>query len=120
MARIMLVDDTAFVRKGLRRIFEEYGYEIVAEATNGKEALQLYKQHKPDVVTLDITMPEMDGISTLKELKKLDLKAKVVMCTTFGRKDKIIEAIQSGASDYIIKPYQKERVLEAIEKQLDR
>lgn len=116
MLKIMLVDDTVFVRMGLRKILEERGYHVVAEASNGREALRMYQQFKPDLVTLDITMPVMDGMATLKEIIKMDKTAKIIMCSTTGRKDKVIEAVRSGAVDYIVKPYHKDRVLEAIEK----
>lgn len=118
MAKILLVDDTIFVRTGLKKILEDMGNEIVAEASNGREAVRLFLQHKPDLVTLDITMPEMDGITALKEIKKIDQHARVIMCTTLGRKDKVVEAVAAGASDFIIKPYLKERVIDAVEKQV--
>lgn len=116
--RILITDDALFMRVTLKNILTQNGYEVVGEAQNGKESVELYKSLKPDLVTMDITMPEMDGITALKEIKSIDGEAKVVMCTAMGQKNMVIEAIQAGAKDFIVKPFQPERVLEAVNKLL--
>ena len=113
-ARIMLVDDAAFMRLMLKDILTKNGFEICAEAENGKKALEKYVEFKPDLVLLDITMPELDGIETVKRLMKVDSNAKVIMCSAMGQQSMVIEAIQSGAKDFIVKPFQAERIIEAI------
>lgn len=114
--RVLIVDDAAFMRMMLRDILSKNGFEIVGEAENGKIAVQMYEELKPDVVTMDITMPEMDGISAVKEIKKVDPNAKIVMCSAMGQQAMVIEAIQAGARDFIVKPFQADRVLEAVRK----
>lgn len=116
--RILITDDALFMRVTLKNILTEHGYEVVGEAQNGAEAVKLYSELKPDLVTMDITMPEMDGIQALKAIKAEDGGAKVVMCTAMGQKSMVVEAIQSGASDFIVKPFQPDRVLEAVGKLL--
>ncbi len=118
MPKILITDDAAFMRMMLKDILTQGGYEIVGEAANGVEACDLYKQLKPDLVTMDITMPQMDGITALKEIMKEDPDAKVVMCSAMGQQAMVIEAIQSGAKDFIVKPFQAQRVLEAVKKLL--
>ena len=117
-ARIMIVDDAAFMRKRIRNILVKEGYEVVAESSNGREAVENYQEFKPELVTMDITMPEMDGIAALKEIRALDPDAKVVMCTAMGQKNMVVEAIQAGAKDFIVKPFQPDRVVEALQKLL--
>lgn len=114
MARILITDDAAFMRAMLRNVLEGDGYTIVAEAVNGVEAVNLYKQHRPDLVTMDITMPEMDGLTALAEIRRMDPQAKVIMCSAMGQQKVVVDAIRSGAKDFMVKPFQKERVLEAI------
>ncbi|HAY14829.1 MAG TPA: response regulator [Fimbriimonadaceae bacterium] len=114
--RILITDDALFMRVTLKKILTEAGYDVVGEATNGAEAVKLYEQLKPDVVTMDITMPEMDGIQALKEIKKIDANARVIMCTAMGQKTMVIDAVQSGAKDFIVKPFQPDRVIEALSK----
>lgn len=114
--RILITDDALFMRVTLKNILTQNGYEVCGEAANGEESVKLYQELKPDLVTMDITMPEMDGITALKEIKKIDPQANVVMCTAMGQKNMVVEAIQSGAKDFIVKPFQPERVLEAIKK----
>lgn len=114
--RILITDDALFMRVTLKNILTQNGYEVVGEATNGAEAVNLYNSLKPDLVTMDITMPEMDGISALKAIKAADPGAVIVMCTAMGQKNMVVEAIQSGAKDFIVKPFQPERVLDAIGK----
>jgi len=116
MARIMVVDDAAFLRAMLKDILIKAGHEVVFEAENGLEAVEKYKAVRPDLVTMDITMPVMEGVEAVKEIRKLDPGANIVMCSAMGQKNLIIEAIQSGAKDFIVKPFQSNRVLEAINK----
>jgi len=114
--RVMVVDDAAFMRMMIKDILTKNGYEVVGEAENGLKALEKYQELKPDLTTMDITMPEMDGISAVKEIKKIDPGAKVIMCSAMGQQAMVIEAIQSGARDFIVKPFQPDRVLEAVRK----
>ncbi|WP_426447079.1 response regulator [Paenibacillus sp. S-38] len=116
--RILIVDDAAFMRMMIRDILSKNGYEVVGEANDGAQALEKFKELKPDLVTMDITMPEMDGIQALKEIKKLDGAAKVIMCSAMGQQAMVIDAIQAGAKDFIVKPFQADRVIEAIKKTL--
>ncbi|WP_273125558.1 response regulator [Bacillus weihaiensis] len=116
--KIMIVDDAAFMRMMIKDILTKNGYEVVAEAADGSQAVEKYKEHQPDLVTMDITMPEMDGIAALKEIKKLNGNAKVIMCSAMGQQAMVIDAIQAGAKDFIVKPFQADRVLEAIGKTL--
>lgn len=99
-----------------QRYFNENGYEVVAEAADGQQAVELFKEHTPDLVTMDITMPEMDGITALKEIKNIKSDAKVIMCSAMGQQAMVIDAIQAGAKDFIVKPFQADRVVEAISK----
>ncbi|WP_192894659.1 response regulator [Paenibacillus contaminans] len=114
----MVVDDAVFMRTMMKEILKSEGFEIVAEAANGEEAVQLYKQVKPDVVTMDITMPEMDGVDALAAIKKIDPQAKVIMCSAMGQQEMVIRAIRAGAMDFIVKPIQKDRVIAAVKKVL--
>jgi two-component system chemotaxis response regulator CheY len=117
--RVLIVDDAAFMRMMLKDILNKNGYDVCGEACNGNEALAKYKELKPDLVTLDITMPEKDGISALKDIIAFDSNAKCVMCSAMGQQAMVIEAIQSGAKDFIVKPFQADRVLESIRKGLN-
>ena len=117
MANILIVDDALFMRKILSDILSEEGHKIVGEAENAKEAIELYKKHKPDIVTMDIIMPEIDGIDTLKAIKQIlksDKKAKIVIVSAMGQQDMVVESIQAGAKDFIVKPFQRSRIIEAI------
>jgi two-component system chemotaxis response regulator CheY len=116
--KVLIVDDAAFMRMMLRDILSKNGFEVVGEADNGRVAVQMYNDLKPDVVTMDITMPEMDGIAAVKEIKAADPAAKVVMVSAMGQQAMVIEAIRSGAADFIVKPFQPDRVLEALGKAL--
>lgn len=118
MARVLIVDDAAFMRMMIKDILEKNGYEIVGEASNGLKAVELYKAENPDVVTMDITMPDMDGIEAVKAIKGFDPAAKIIMCSAMGQQTMVMDAIRSGARDFIVKPFQAERVLEAIRKAL--
>ena len=112
MARILIVDDAMFMRQSLNMIITGLGHEVVAMAENGFEAVKLYDKHKPDLVTLDITMPQMDGIEALKQIREKDPQAKVLMVSAMGQESTVIKAIQTGAMGFVVKPFQKE-VIEA-------
>ena len=114
MAKILIVDDSRTSRKILRGILEEFGHEVIGEAENGEEGYLKYKENKPDVVTMDITMPKMDGLECLKVIKHFDAEAKVVMVTAAGQKDKMMDAIKNGASEFVTKPFDKEEIKKAI------
>jgi len=116
--RILVVDDAAFMRMFLKNILTEGGYEVIGEATNGKEAIEKYKELKPDLVTMDITMPEMDGIQAIKEIRKSFADANIIVCSAMGQQAMVIESIQAGAKDFIVKPFQQSRVIEAVTKAL--
>lgn len=119
MARLMVVDDSIFMRLMIKNILLELGHEIVAEASNGLEAISLFLQHSPDIITLDITMPEMDGITALKEIKSYKSDSKIIMVSAMGQQSFVIEAITLGARDFIVKPFDKDRVAEAVKKVLN-
>jgi two-component system chemotaxis response regulator CheY len=116
MARILVVDDAAFMRRMVIDVLQSGGHEVVGEGANGNEALTRYQELRPDVMTLDITMPEKDGLTALRELIALDPAAKVVMCSALTQESKVLEAVKAGAKDFIAKPFQAQRVLTAIEK----
>ena len=116
--RILIVDDAAFMRMMIKDILTKNNFEVVGEAADGVQAVEKYLELKPDLVTMDITMPEMDGITALKEIKKINPGAKVIMCSAMGQQAMVIDAIQAGAKDFIVKPFQADRVLEAISKTL--
>ena len=113
---ILICDDAAFMRMMIKDILTKNGYNIAGEAENGLKAVEKYNETKPDLVLMDITMPEMDGIQALKKIKEADANACVIMCSAMGQQAMVIEAIQSGAKDFIVKPFQAERVLEAVKK----
>jgi two-component system chemotaxis response regulator CheY len=113
---ILICDDAAFMRMMIKDILTKNGYEIVAEAENGAIAVEKYPDTKPDLVLMDITMPELDGIGALKQIKAADPNAKVIMCSAMGQQAMVIESIQAGAKDFIVKPFQADRVLEAVRK----
>ncbi|HZG83109.1 MAG TPA: response regulator, partial [Brevibacillus sp.] len=116
--KVLIVDDAAFMRMMIKEILSKNGYTVVGEASDGAQAVEKYKELGPDLVTMDITMPEMDGIAALKEIKKMDPNARVIMCSAMGQQAMVIDAIQAGAKDFIVKPFQADRVLEAIKKTL--
>ncbi|MBP2650224.1 MAG: response regulator receiver protein [Firmicutes bacterium] len=116
--RVLIVDDAAFMRMMIKDILSKNGFEIVGEAENGAKAVEKWQELRPDLTTMDITMPEMDGITAVKKIKGIDPNAKVIMCSAMGQQAMVIEAIQSGAKDFIVKPFQPDRVLEAIRKVL--
>ncbi|GGA62989.1 response regulator [Ornithinibacillus halotolerans] len=117
--RILIVDDAAFMRMMIKDILTKSGFNVIGEAQDGAHAVQLYQELLPDLVTMDITMPEMDGITALKKIKEINPNAKVIMCSAMGQQAMVIDAIQAGAKDFIVKPFQADRVIEAIQKALD-
>jgi len=116
MKRVLIVDDAAFMRYALRTILEKNGFEVVDEAENGAVGVRKYKECNPDLVTMDITMPEMDGIQALKEIRKSDPNAKVVMVSALGQESHIKEAITLGAKYFIVKPFKEDKVIEILKK----
>lgn len=117
-ATIMIVDDAAFMRMMLKDILSKNGFTVVGEAENGLMAVEKYRELQPNLTIMDITMPEMDGLQAVKEIRKQDAKARIIMCSAMGQQSMVIEAIQSGAKDFVVKPFQAERVVEAVTKAL--
>ena len=115
---ILIVDDAAFMRMMVKDILVKNGFQVLGEAENGTKAIEKYKELSPDLVIMDITMPEVDGIQAVKEIKKINPNAKIVMCSAMGQQAMVIEAIQAGAKDFIVKPFQADRVVEAVRKVL--
>jgi two-component system chemotaxis response regulator CheY len=118
MSRVLIADDAAFMRMMIKNILTEAGYEVVGEAENGQVAVAKYEELRPDLTTMDITMPEMDGVSALRKIREADPAARIVMCSAMGQQAMVIESIQAGAKDFIVKPFERDRVLEAVEKAL--
>ena len=122
--KVLIVDDAMFMRNMIAEIFngkkyKEEDYQVVAEAENGIEAVEKYKEHNPDIVTMDIVMPEMTGIEALKEIMGLDSGANVIMCSALGQDSLVMEALDAGAKDFIVKPFQPEKVLDVVTRILD-
>jgi len=113
---ILIVDDAAFMRINLKNILEKAGYEVVGQAENGKESIKKYKDLEPNLVTMDITMPEMDGIEAVKKIREINSEANIIMCSAMGQQSMVVEAIEAGAKDFIVKPFDDDRVIEAVEK----
>lgn len=113
--RVLVVDDAVFMRTVLKKMLEEEGYEVCGEAGNGLDAIKQAKELQPDVVTLDITMPEMDGVTALPQIIEVAPQSKVIMCSAMGQQPMVVDAIKNGAKDFIVKPFQKARVMQAIE-----
>jgi two-component system, chemotaxis family, chemotaxis protein CheY len=118
MARVLVVDDAAFMRKVVSDALASGGHEVVGEAGNGNEAVQRYQELKPELTTLDITMPEKDGLAALAEIMTINPSARVLMCSALGQESKVIESIKLGAKDFVVKPFQPPRLLEAVGKAL--
>ncbi|MGH2859961.1 MAG: response regulator [Solirubrobacteraceae bacterium] len=118
MARVLIVDDAAFMRKLLTDALTNGGHEVVGEAGNGNEAVTRWQELRPELTTLDITMPEKDGLTALAEIMAIDPSAKIIMCSALGQEGKVLEAVKLGAKDFVVKPFQPPRVLEAVEKAL--
>ncbi|MFY9176245.1 MAG: response regulator [Caldicoprobacterales bacterium] len=116
--KILIVDDAAFMRMMIKDILTKNGYTVVGEAENGAKAIEKYKELKPDLVIMDITMPEVDGIQAVRGIKQIDENANIIMCSAMGQQAMVIESIQAGAKDFIVKPFQADRVLEAVRKVL--
>ena len=117
-ATIMIVDDAAFMRMMLKDVLVKNGFSVVGEIENGAVAVEKYKELQPNLTIMDITMPEMDGLQAVKEIRKQDSQARIIMCSAMGQQAMVIEAIQSGAKDFIVKPFQADRVVEAVTKAL--
>ena len=118
MAKILVVDDAEFLRLRISKILTEGGHEVL-EAENGVQAINKYQSEAPDIILMDITMPEMDGLTALKEIRSQDPKAKIVMLTALGQESIVLEAIKSGAKDFVVKPFERDRVMSAINKLLN-
>lgn len=117
-ARILIVDDATFMRMVFRRILEAAGFEILGEAANGKEAVEMYEQLEPDLVTLDMVMPGMGGMEALQAIRAKDPQAKVVIVSAVDQRENLLEAIRSGATEYIVKPFNEQQVLKAANRAL--
>ena len=115
MAKIMVVDDAAFMRMMVKNALAQGGYTDVSEAADGNEAVQMYAEQKPQLVLMDITMPNMDGLEALKKIRESDSSAQVVMCSAMGQESMVIEAIKAGAKDFIVKPFKPERILSTVD-----
>lgn len=113
---ILVIDDTAFMRTTLRRMLEENGFFVAGEAENGEQAVEKYKELKPDLVTMDITMPVKNGIDATKEIMEYDPEARIVVVSAMGQKSVVIDALNAGAKDFIVKPFRPDRVIEALQK----
>jgi len=114
----LIVDDAAFMRMMIKDIVVKNDFNVVGEAQNGKEAVEMYLKSNPDIVTMDITMPEKDGISAVKDIMAIDPAARIIMCSAMGQQGLVMEAIKAGACDFLVKPFKSERVVQAIEKAL--
>lgn len=114
--KVLIVDDAAFMRHLLKGILEAAGYQVAGEASNGNEAMNKYKELKPDIVTMDITMPDMNGLDAVKAIRGIDANAKIIMCSAMGQKALVLEAVQNGAVDFIVKPFNDQKVIETIRK----
>ncbi len=113
---VLIVDDSNTMRKIMASIFEELGHRVIAEANNGRKAVEMYKEFSPDLVTMDIQMPDINGVDAIKRIRNIDKKAKIIMITAQGQKETVLEAIKSGAKDYVLKPITKEKIKESLKK----
>ena len=114
MLKILVVDDSLIIRKKVTKLVEKLGHEVLYDAKNGQDALDSYTKNKPDLVTMDITMPDMDGITAVKEIMKIDANAKIIMVTSHGQEDMVIKSIQAGAVGYMLKPVTEDKLATAI------
>ena len=120
MARVLIADDASFMRQMIREIIEPEGYEVVGEATNGVEAVEKYQELHPDVVTMDIVMPKRSGIDAVKGILAQDGAARIIMCSALGQETLVMEALQAGAKDFIVKPFKPDSVLATLKKTLEK
>ena len=120
MANILIVDDAAFMRMMIKDTLKSSGYENIIEAADGEQAIQTYKNEKPDLVIMDITMPNKNGLDALKEIRKMDPNAVIVMCSAMGQESMVVEAIRNGAKDFIVKPFKSERIIKTVQSIIDR
>jgi two-component system chemotaxis response regulator CheY len=118
MARVLVVDDAAFMRKMVTDALSQGGHDVIGEAADGVEAVDRWQELRPDLTTLDITMPEKDGLAALREIISIDPTAKVIMCSALGQERKVLESIKLGAKDFVVKPFKPDRVLDAVSKAL--
>lgn len=118
MAKVLIIDDASFMRLSLKSMLERNGFEVVGEAENGEIGVVKYKEVKPDIVTMDVTMPKMDGVQTLKLIREYDPKARVVMVTAMGQEQIVKQAVLSGAKSFIVKPFKEDRLVETLKKVL--
>ena len=116
MSTVLIVDDAAFMRLNLKNIMNDTDLEVVGEAENGKESIKKYKELKPDLVTMDITMPEMNGIEALKKIKEIDSEANVIVCSAMGQQKMVVQAVEAGAKDFVVKPFDENRIKNALNK----
>jgi two-component system, chemotaxis family, chemotaxis protein CheY len=116
MKRLLVVDDALFMRKMICGVAVEAGWQVVAEASNGAEAVLLYQQHRPDLVTMDLVMPVMGGLEALRQIRAVDPRAQVVVVTALDQKQSLMDSIRDGAIDFIVKPFERERVLALLTK----
>jgi len=114
MRKVLIVDDALFIRLTLKKMLEKYNFQVVGEAGNGIEAIKLYKELKPDIVTMDVTMPEMDGLEAVQMIRNIDGQAKIVMVSAMGQRTMVVKAIESGASGFIVKPFNEAHVVETL------
>lgn len=116
MAKILIADDAIFMRITLKNLLTDHGFEVVAEAENGAEAVDLYKAHNPDIVTMDITMPQMDGLTAVRKIMEFNPKAKIIIVSAMGQHALVTDALLAGAKDFIVKPFNTQRVVDSINK----
>jgi two-component system chemotaxis response regulator CheY len=118
MARVLVVDDAAFMRRVVSDALNGGGHEVIGEASSGAEAVARYMELRPELTTLDITMPDMDGLTALRQIISIDPSARIIMCSALGQENKVLEAIKAGAKDFVVKPFKADRVLDAVGKAL--
>jgi Response regulator receiver domain. len=120
MANIMIVDDSNFMRMTLRKVIEKLGHQVAGEATTGREAVELFELLRPDLVFMDITMPDLNGIDAVKAIREKYPHAKIVMCSAMGQQKLVVDAIEAGAKDFIVKPFEESRIIETIHRLLEQ
>jgi two-component system chemotaxis response regulator CheY len=115
-ATILVVDDSSYLRIKMKKILEKYGYNVVGEAADGVEAIGKFKDLNPDIITMDIVMPKQDGIETLKKIKRINPNARVIMVSSVGLQDKVLDSLKAGASNFVVKPFKESKIIKAIER----